>query len=223
MAKALRDHWQPVFNSPNPSDHSISEYLNGYQKHIRKHVHTLCLADFVDEASRRRSSTTGPDGIPFSFYRVLIDIAAPLLFRFTLHVAWCHRANKSFNYTNIFFFPKDSTFTPGRQRPISVGNTDNRIIASVTRKKITPAILDILSRGQTAFNPSRTISGSTTTGSTQPLRISRFMVSSCTILRMHMTSLPGASSSGYYDGLESLIFMSISLMSSLTMWLPSRL
>jgi hypothetical protein len=57
----------------------------------------------------------------------------------------------------MFFFPKDLSYTAARTRPIAVSNTDNRIIANVVRRAITPAILSILSPNQTAFNPQTSI------------------------------------------------------------------
>jgi hypothetical protein len=104
-----------------------------------------------------RISSTGPGGIPFSLYRNLVDIYAPVLHSYTLYLAHVKRANKSFNYTNMFFFPKDLSYTAARTRPIAVSNTDNRIIANVVRRAITPAILSILSPNQTAFNPQTSI------------------------------------------------------------------
>ena len=157
MAELLRRHWEPIFNSASPPAHIMSRYLGDYHKRIRHQIRTLSVTDFVEEISRRRTSSTGPDGIPFSVYRELVDIVAPIFHVFALHMARTHRANRSFNFTNIFFFPKDSTFRAARQRPISVGNTDNRIVANVIRRKITPAILDILASNQTAFNPNSSI------------------------------------------------------------------
>lgn len=107
--------------------------------------------------SKPKDSSTGPDGIPFSIYRSLLDIAAPLLYRYALSIAARGRANRSFNYTNLFFFPKDDSGRVDRTRPISVSNTDNRIIANVVRRLISPAIGNILDDAQTAFIPGKLI------------------------------------------------------------------
>jgi hypothetical protein len=81
----------------------------------------------------------------------LIDITGPLFLHVILSLAAGRRANKSFNYSSLFFFPKDSSNLPSHLRPISVSNTDNRLIANVIRKAIAPAITDILDPAQKAF------------------------------------------------------------------------
>ena len=100
-----------------------------------------------------RASAAGPDGIPFSVYRDLLEISGQALYLFILHLSAGNRANKSFNYANLFFFPKDETLLPEKHRPISVSNTDNRLVANVVRACISPAILDILEESQRAFVP----------------------------------------------------------------------
>ena len=89
--------------------------------------------------SRPRDSSTGPDGIPFSIYRSLVDTAAPLLYRYILLLSTGRQPNRSFNYTNLFLFLKDNSHKANRTRQISVSNTDNRIVANVVRKLISPA------------------------------------------------------------------------------------
>ena len=59
--------------------------------------------------------------------------------------------NRSFNHTNLFFFPKDGSYKPDRTRPISVSNTDNRLVANVVRHVITPFIQKIINPAQKAF------------------------------------------------------------------------
>ena len=104
--------------------------------------------------AERRDSSTGPDGIPFSVYRLLADIVAPLFLRVFRHAslaASCRRlVNRSFNFVNIFFFPKDSSNTPPNLRPIAVSNTDNRLIASILHTLISPTILKLLDPAQRA-------------------------------------------------------------------------
>ena len=66
--------------------------------------------------AERRDFSTGPDGIPFFVYRLLADVAPLFLsvFRHASLAAGCRRlANRSFNFVNMFFFPKDNSNTPG--------------------------------------------------------------------------------------------------------------
>ena len=90
--------------------------------------------------------------IPFSTYRSLTDLVAPLLLELILHLADGRKPNRSFNYTNLFFFPKDSSNTFNKLRPISVSNTDNRLVAKIVHEAITPAIAAILAKSQRAYD-----------------------------------------------------------------------
>ena len=80
-----------------------------------------------------------------------------MLHTLILHLSSSKKANRSFNFSNLFFFPKDSTNTLPRLRPISVGNTDNRLVANVIRRSISPAVCKILTKTQKAFVPGASI------------------------------------------------------------------
>ena len=108
---------------------------------------------------RPREGAPGPDGIPFSVYRYLVDITAPLLLKYLKHLSANNKPNKSFNYANLFFLPKDDSHLPHAVRPITVVNTDNRLMVNVVRMGITPALLTILHKAQKAFVPGEDIEG----------------------------------------------------------------
>ena len=157
IASALKKAWEPVWGHPNPSPEAISGYLDSYPKRAPDPFPKVSVEHFRAVMSKPRDSSTGPDGIPFSVYRHLVDIAAPLLYRYALSLSVGGRINKSFNFTNLFFFPKDETGSADRTRPISVSNTDNRTVANVLRRVMSPNILSILDKSQTAFAPGKHI------------------------------------------------------------------
>lgn len=157
MADLLKKSWEPIWGHVDPDKKIISDYLTDYTKSIDAPPPKMSEEHFRTVMSKPRDSSTGPDGIPFSIYRLLVDIAAPLLYRYTLSIAAKGRVNRSFNYTNLFFFPKDSSGRVDRTRPISVSNTDNRIIANVVRRLISPALGNLLDDSQTAFIPGKLI------------------------------------------------------------------
>ena len=109
MALNLKGFWEPLWNKDHPSKLSVDEYLAGYDKRVDSPIPPISLEIVSEVMSVPRASSTGPDGIPFSVYRLLIDIAAPLLFRYLLSISLGRRTNRSFNYSNLFFFPKDSS------------------------------------------------------------------------------------------------------------------
>jgi hypothetical protein len=93
-------------------------------------------------------------GIPFFVYHLLADIVAPhflRVFRNASLAARCRRlAKRSFNFVNMFFFPKDNSNTPPNLRPIVVSNTNSRLIASILHTLISPAILKLMDPAQRA-------------------------------------------------------------------------
>jgi hypothetical protein len=96
MAQQLKATWTPVWGRPDPSHQTINDYLNSYHKRIDD-LPGLS-ADLVAKViAASKDSSTGPDGIPFSVYRRLSDIFAPLLLRFMLHISSTRKANRSFN------------------------------------------------------------------------------------------------------------------------------
>ena len=140
-----------IWSHVDPEKEVISDYLRDYTKHIERSPPKMSEEHFRTVMSKPRDSSIGPDGIPFSVYRSLVDIAAPLLYRYALSIAIKGRTNRSFNYTNLFFFPKDDSGRVDRTRPISVSNTDNRIIANVVRHLISPALGRLLDDSQTCL------------------------------------------------------------------------
>ena len=153
IAAELKATWGPVWSRPSPDKPTRAAYLSKYTKHINKEIPKISLDLVVKVMSKSRASSTGPDGIPFSIYTDLVDIFAKPLFLLTVHLSLGQKANKCFNNLNLHFFPKDTSLLPDRHRPISVSNTDNRLVANILRSCISPAILDILSPNQRAFTP----------------------------------------------------------------------
>ena len=80
MAKALKEHWEPIWSRPDPSDDVIRDYLSDYTKKIGD-IQEVSLEKVLEVLSRRRDSSTGPDGIPFSVYRSLADVVGPVFLR----------------------------------------------------------------------------------------------------------------------------------------------
>jgi hypothetical protein len=156
MADQLKSSWGPVWDKPDPPEHVIHEYLRDYQKQIRD-IPQPTLETVSQVIAKCRDSATGPDGIPFSIYRNMVDIFAPIFLDLTLHMSGTGRPNSSFNLINLFFFPKGDSNHPSKLRPISVSNSDNRIIANVVRSLISPAIGEILDKSQRGFLARRSI------------------------------------------------------------------
>ena len=101
-------------------------------------------------------SCPGPDGIPFIAYRLLIDITTDFLLEMLIEISNNNKPPTSFNQGRLFLIPKDDSFYADHTRPITVNNSDNRIIASTLAEVITPAMQNFLDLSQKGFIPGRT-------------------------------------------------------------------
>jgi ribonuclease HI len=99
----------------------------------------------------------GPDSIPFSVYKSLIDHTAPLL-----HDTYYYATNNNpcppdTNNSLLYLIPKSNSDLVTDSRPISVGNVDVRLLGALTHKTIYNAIEKIISERQKGFMKNRNI------------------------------------------------------------------
>ena len=159
MASLLKETWSPIWNKPDPEDTQINTYLGTYDKRILSHPKDFTLDMVQQTMLKPRDCACGPDGLPFNIYRHLVDLAAPLLYNYIQYLSQGNRPNNSFNFANLFFLPKDDSRLPTAIRPISVVNTDNRLVANVVRAGLTPVLVPILNKTQKAFIAGEDIEG----------------------------------------------------------------
>ena len=136
-----------------PPRHTIDDYLSSYTKRIPHAARPSfpTLKTFETSIKKTKNSAPGPDGIPFSFYRELIDITAPILLSILIEMSTGTHPPRDFNYGGLCIFPKDGSSTVDRTRPITLNNTSNRIIAAVVADCIMPAIDAIIEPRQKGF------------------------------------------------------------------------
>ena len=159
MAKAIKDWWSKTWSrrAGAPADPFDTDILRSYGKTIPE-ASTPCLPSLEDVTSAIRTtnnSCAGPDGVPFAVYRHLCDIAAPVLLDVALALSRGDRPPKGYNLGRLFLIPKTTSPTVDQHRPISVTNADNRIVARVLARAITPALQSILHPNQKGFVPGR--------------------------------------------------------------------
>jgi ribonuclease HI len=101
-----------------------------------------------------KHSCPGPDGIPFACYKSVVGQAAPVLHQVCMALLE-GRPPPGFNHGLLFLLPKKGTHLPADTRPISVTNSDNRLIAKAVVVAITPYLQDVLDHSQQGFIPGR--------------------------------------------------------------------
>ena len=160
MAKIIKTFWRKIWSrrSNPPSASELEKFLSNYDKTIpEEHLPQLpTLLHFYAAIEDTNNSSAGPDGIPFSCYRSLKLVAAPIMFEVFISLASGEHPPKGFNYGRLYIIPKDTSFRIDRTRPINVNNSSNRIITSVMVVVITPAMQALLEAAQKGFVEGRT-------------------------------------------------------------------
>ena len=113
-------------------------------------------ADLVAKALKSTSdSGVGPNGICFAAYRSTATFFVPIALRAWEAMAAGERPPLGFNFGLLHLLPKTGTSLPQDTRPISVTNSDNRILAKAMVLAITPFLQAVLKRSQQGFIPGR--------------------------------------------------------------------
>jgi hypothetical protein len=151
--------WRRVWSHRHhpPSAPSRNHYLRHFTNTIPlEHMPTIpSVDDITDVINGTSNSCSGPDGIPFAYYRAFAGDIAPLLHAILLDMAKGGPPPPGFNFASLFLIPKDSSINVEDTRPISVTNSDNRIIARALTISITPAVQATLHQSQKGFVPGR--------------------------------------------------------------------
>ena len=134
-----------------PKGHRDS-FLSGYDKKINP---ALCprpdVAFFLKGIKHTNDSSPGPDGIPFSAWRAVADLAAPVLYGVFDAVSRGHLPPAGFNHGLLYLLPKKDTGLVSDTRPLSVTNTDNRILAAAVAHSIMPGVDTLVDPSQRGF------------------------------------------------------------------------
>ena len=168
IADFLREHWSEVFEkkpvdlnalrSWTPFD-TYSFSASGIatddprwalqQSHIRE-----CIV-------KARESSPGPDGIPYGAWKKILDLASSVLFEvaLTMQDSSCPPPAE-FNLSFLCCLPKKPTgiqdgigayYDATQTRPLSLVNTDNRLIADAYRSVLEPLADKVVSFAQQGF------------------------------------------------------------------------
>ena len=160
MAELLKDYWGTEIWAKQPSHtpQAARKFftLVGYERYVRRIpinlLPTIPPLQIIQETIMGTAdSSPGPDGIPFSAYRAVSHFFAPVLRAMLTQLAKGDKPPAGFNYGNTFFIPKKGTKLPCDHRPISVTNSNNRLLAKCVVVAITPALQHSLHPDQKGF------------------------------------------------------------------------
>ena len=147
--------WKEREDSHCRSPEDIAAYcgVNDYADGLITPIPTQ--SEIIKALRESGNSCPGPDGIPFAALRALANVFAPLAVGVIWALAQGALPPEGFNHAILFLLPKKGTHTPADTRPISVTNTDNRIIAAAIVLAISPTIAARLDPAQQGFVKTR--------------------------------------------------------------------
>ena len=129
-----------------------SAFLSSYNKSVDTELLAVpSLVEVLAAIHHTNNSSAGPDGISFAAWRAAPELAAPILLRVFRALCSGQPPPPGFNLGLLFLLPKKHTGLVSDTRPLSVTNTDNRILASLTARAIMPAVLELVDPAQKGF------------------------------------------------------------------------
>ena len=153
-AKVAATFWSKVWEaraSPPPAS-KFKHFLSSYNKQVNS---SLCPEVTIDDVlftiKNSKDSSPGPDGISFAGWRAAPDLSASVPFSLFRALSSGQPPPSGFNKGLLFLLPKKNTGLVSDTRPISVTNTDNRILSATVARVIMPAVLDFTDPAQKGF------------------------------------------------------------------------
>jgi hypothetical protein len=146
-------YWSRVWaERPPPPPDSADAFLRSYTKHVDgPSISAPDLDAVLDSILFSNNSTPGPDGIPFAAWRAAPALSAVVLFGVLEALLKGTTPPSGFNHGFLFLLPKKESGLVSDTRPISVTNTDNRLLASAVARAIMPAVSTLLDPAQKGF------------------------------------------------------------------------
>ena len=148
--------WRKVAFDPHMRASSLQSFLARYTNKIDPSLVERPTLETVLRAIHMAPSTCpGPDGVPFLAYKVLADHAGPVLLDVLTRLASPCQNMGEFNLASLFLVPKKETGLVNDTRPISVNNSDNRILAKALFMSVCVAAQTLIGNYQKMFLPGR--------------------------------------------------------------------
>ena len=158
IQKLLIDEWKPIYQAcdinTEKADMFLRTYVNQQNQLFQfENISELSIDDFKSYVSVPGDGQPGPNGIPYSAYRVVPDLSARVL-----HATFRQLCSSNslldleeFNRTLVWFAPKgnepgetiEAIRNPGNLRTIFGGNSDSKLISGTLAHKLTSPTLTL--------------------------------------------------------------------------------
>lgn len=157
----FRDYYLKLYSSEFPQDISnMTEFLENLDipsvtQNDRENLEKPLEAQEIESAIKdmQTGKTPGPDGYPVEFYKKFISQLTPLMLNMFNHSFEQSYLPQSLTEAliTVLLKPGKNASDCGSYRPISLLNTDVKILSKVLAARINTVISDIISVDQTGF------------------------------------------------------------------------
>lgn len=142
-------HWQPAFCSKNINEDAASNFIEQWARPFPEVDWTLSPEAFAEILKRTSDSGCGPDGVPYSAWKYASPEVQKVLYEW--YLAWIggyHLADDA-NHALLALIPKQSEPEdaarglyrhPKNLRPLSLSNTDVKILALALNSVVAPRL-----------------------------------------------------------------------------------
>ena len=151
VGQIAKDYWGKIWAPPEgPSDEDTEQYC-GEGGFTQADV-PFPVQETIYKALRESgNSSAGPDGIPFAALRALAPFFAPIAAAIVKALAEGIMPPSGYNHGYLYLLPKKGMHTPADTRPITVTNSDNRVIAAAVVLSVTEIVNERLDTAQQGF------------------------------------------------------------------------
>lgn len=169
LARIAVEHFAAVSSAPPQDAQAQARVLAAVHAHAQQITPAsaqglgsrVVRPDEVRRACKhsRPGTSPGPDGLPGEVWRLGGGVLQPLLVRLFCAVASAARVPQGFTHgvIKVFLKPGRNPTQPGSYRPITLLNSDYRILAKLHATRLSRVLHGVLGLHQTAFLPGRRI------------------------------------------------------------------
>ena len=166
----LNSYWGKVFQAQPIEDRDKLVLQSWLDDHLRQMIPPECFEakpNFRKVIAHIRNTAPGPDGIPYAAYKKCLDLCLPI---FVDAWGWLWEGSgaipQDFNHATMACLPPKASgtdpaledfYAPENTRPLSIVNTDNRIIAAAMKRGLEKSADDWVSQAQQGFIPGRSM------------------------------------------------------------------
>lgn len=164
IINVIRNFYIDLYKSESPDEGEISNFLDmelpkiSEEDHdrIKKFIKTSEIKNAIEVAAKGK--TPGPDGIPVEFYKIFENELSPILTEAVNNMFLRSEFDRDFNHsiTTLIYKGRGLRSDIKNWRPISLLNSDYKLLTKVIAERITPVLPGLIHVNQTCGVPGRT-------------------------------------------------------------------